>query len=95
MKKMIYSWLKQKTIDFTAVKTRKNGEMLIVCSNELEIYFLNSVARFVVEHMSANTTIEDIKNEMLKIYDVDETTLENDLVDIIRDLQWKRLITLR
>ncbi len=92
---MIYSWLKQKTIDFTAVKTRKNGEMLIVCSNELEIYFLNSVARFVVEHMSANTTIEDIKNEMLKIYDVDETTLENDLVDIIRDLQWKRLITLR
>ena len=31
---------------------------------------------------------------MLNIYDVSVNDLRNDLIDIIRDLQWKKLLTL-
>lgn len=92
---MIYNWMKRKKIEFTAIKTKANGEMLIVCNNDLEIYFLNSVARFIIEHIKDNSTVEDIKSELLHVYDVTEEEVEKDLVEIIRDLQWKKLIVLR
>ena len=39
-------------------------------------------------------TVDDIKRKLLTCYDVDEKELEDDIVDIIRNMQWKRLMIL-
>ena len=39
-------------------------------------------------------TIKEISSKLLSKYDVDEKVLHDDLIEIIRDLQWKRIIKL-
>lgn len=91
---MIYEWLKTKKPSGSILKKRINEDILIVCSRDLEVYYLNRTAGFIINAIDGNKSIEDIKFEVLQNFDVDEHDLESDMVDIIRDLQWKQLITL-
>lgn len=91
---MIYEWMKQKVLKKHFLKSRINGDMLIIVNDELEIYYLNQTARHLFETIDNKKTLNDIEKEMLNIYDVSVNDLRNDLVDIIRDLQWKKLLTL-
>ena len=47
-----------------------------------------------LELADGNSTVGDIKRKFLARYDVDERELENDFVEMIRDLQWKKILTL-
>ena len=58
------------------------------------IYYLNSTAALFVELADGKTTVESIKNKFLEKYDVEEDELERDLIEVIRDLQWKKILTL-
>lgn len=91
---MIFTWLENKIPHVTFVKRRMNDDVLIICSENLSIYYLNATAAFFIELADGKSTIGDIKNKFLARYDVNEQKLENDFVDMIRDLQWKKILTL-
>ena len=91
---MIFTWLENKIPHVTFVKRRMNDDVLIICTESLMIYYLNSTAAFFIELADGKSTVGDIKNKFLARYDVDERELENDFVEMIRDLQWKKILTL-
>ncbi len=78
-----------------ALKTRAEGEMLIVSNRNSEIYYLNGTAREMWNILDGNMTVEGLCAEILSEYEVDRETLERDIVSFIRDMQWKRLIRLK
>ena len=78
-----------------ALKEKENGEFLIVSSARLEIFYLNDSAREVFSLMDGCSSINQIIDRLMTIYDVDRAVLQNDIIDVIRDLQWKNLVSLR
>lgn len=91
---MIFAWLENKIPRCSFVKKRMNDDVLIVCADILIIYYLNSTAAFFIELADGKATVGDIKRKFLARYDVDESELERDFVEMIRDLQWKKIVTL-
>ena len=91
---MIYEWMKNKRPRASFLKRRPNEDMLIIESKDLNIFYLNKTAAYFVSLSDGNHSIDDIKNKMLEKYDVSVEELENDLVETVRDLQWKSLIVL-
>ena len=91
---MIFEWIKDKVPYSHYVKKRRNDDILIVCSENLMIYYFNSTASFFLDNADGKLTVNEIKEKFLQKYDVDEKELENDLVDMIRDLQWKKILVL-
>ncbi|MBQ6759633.1 MAG: PqqD family protein [Selenomonadaceae bacterium] len=91
---MIFSWLEGKVPRVTFVKRRMNDDVLIICAENLSIYNLNSTAAFFIELADGKATVGDIKKKFLARYAVDERELEKDFVEMIRDLQWKKILTL-
>jgi len=91
---MIFAWLENKIPRCSFVKKRMNDDVLIICAENLSIYYLNSTAAFFIELADGKLTVGDIKKKFLARYDVDERELENDFIEMIRDLQWKHILTL-
>ncbi|MBQ3444593.1 MAG: PqqD family protein [Selenomonadaceae bacterium] len=91
---MIFAWLENKIPRLSFVKRRMNDDVLIICADNLAIYYLNSTAAMFIELADGKSTVGDIKKKFLARYDVDERELENDFVEMIRDLQWKKILTL-
>ena len=91
---MIFTWLADKIPRISFVKKRMNYDVLIICADNLMIYYLNTTAAFFIELADGKSTVGEIKNKFLARYDVDERELENDFVEMIRDLQWKKILTL-
>lgn len=91
---MIFAWLENKIPRVTFVKKRMNDDVLIICAENLMIYYLNLTAAYFIELADGNSTVGDIKQKFLERYDVDARELENDFVEMIRDLQWKKILTL-
>ena len=91
---MIFAWLENKIPHCSFVKKRLNGDILIICADNLTIYYLNSTAAFFIELADGKSTVGEIKDKFLARYDVNEQELENDFVEMIRDLQWKKILTL-
>ena len=91
---MIFAWLENKIPRCSFVKKRMNDDVLIICADNLTIYYLNTTAAFFIELADGKSTVGDIKRKFLARYAVDERELENDFVEMIRDLQWKKILTL-
>ena len=71
-----------------------NDGVLIICAENLTIYYLNSTAAYFIELANGTVTVGDIKQKFLDRYAVEERELEKDFVEMIRDLQWKKILTL-
>ena len=91
---MIFAWLENKIPRVAFVKKRMNDDILIICTEDLTIYYLNATAAFFIELADGKSSVGEIKKKFLARYDVDERELENDFVEMIRDLQWKKILTL-
>ena len=91
---MVFEWLKNKVPVATYIKKRINGDMLIVCSENLVMYYFNATAAFFLDSVDGKLTVAEIKNKFLECYDVEEQELEKDFVEMIRDLQWKKILVL-
>ena len=91
---MIFQWLENKIPCVSFVKKKLNDDVLIICADSLTIYYLNSTAAFFIELADGKSTVGEIKNKFLNRYDVDERELESDFVEMIRDLQCKKILTL-
>lgn len=91
---MIFDWLEKKVPRLTYVKKRMNDDVLIICAENLSIYYLNATAAYFIELSDGKATIGDIKAKFLARYAVNECELEKDFVEMIRDFQWKHILTL-
>ena len=91
---MIFAWLKDKIPHRSFVKSKLNDDILIVCTNDSVMYYLNSTAAFFIELADGKISVGEIKNKFLERFDVEEKELENDFVEMIRDLQWKGILKL-
>lgn len=79
----------------TAIKTRRDGEFLILANEAGDIQFLNNVALEIYHLCNGQNNIETIVRSMYDLYDVNMKELEEDVMELVRDLQWKHLIKLR
>ena len=91
---MIFEWIKDKVPVAAYVKKRMNDDILIICAETLSMYYLNSTAAFFINSADGKSTVADIKEKFLQKYDVDEKVLEEDFIEMIRDLQWKKILYL-
>ena len=79
----------------TAIKARRDGEFLILTNEAGDIQFLNDVALEIYYLFNGQNSIESIVSSIYELYDVNMKELEEDVVELVRDLQWKHLIKLR
>ena len=91
---IIWDWIKEKKIIDISLKKRKEGNVVVVYGKNLEICYLNKIGGGILYLSADNITIKEISSKLLSKYDVDEKVLHDDLIEIIRDLQWKRIIKL-
>ena len=77
------------------MKLRMDGKFGIVSSaHDHSIECLNETALSIFRLCDGKNSIADIARIFTEEYEVDSAVLENDLVEIIRDMQWKKLIAL-
>lgn len=78
-----------------ATKCRENGDFLITLNYNLDIYYLNEISKDFYLLCDEKRTILDIVLALKDIYEVEISVLESDIIELIRDLQWKKIITLK
>jgi hypothetical protein len=91
---MIYDHIKNLKPFSIAKKVRPEGNFLIAMSDDINIYYLNSVAADIYSLCNGDRSIENIFDHMLNEYDVQSEMLKSDIVRLIRDLQWNKIIGL-
>lgn len=89
-----WEWIKNRKPVNISIKSRMEGNVMVVYGKTLEISYLNKVGSRILQLSDGNNTIEDICNKLLQIYAVEKNELQADIVDLIRELQWKRLVRL-
>ncbi len=90
-----YNFLRGYIPVLNALKTREDGDFLIAANRNGDIYYLNGTAREMWGMLDGNMSIEGLCAKILGEYEVDREILEGDIVNFIRDLQWKKLIRLK
>ena len=78
-----------------ALKTREDGNFLIASNRNNEIYYFNGVAKEIWNNLDGMTSIEGLCGKILSEYRVESSILERDIVNLIRDMQWKKLILMK
>ena len=74
------------------LKVREESGVWLVTSNSMNLHFLNELAGKFLLLCSGDITVSDAIDIILLEYDVCRDVLENDIMDLISDLQHKRLI---
>jgi len=72
-----------------------DGEMVLLDMKNENYFGLDAVASEIWRLLQEGKTLEEILHELMEIYDVDETTLRQDLSNFIGQLQEQGLATLR
>lgn len=75
-----------------AVKTREEGDILIVVGNDKRLLFFNEVAKDFLLLCNGQRRLQEIVDGLGEIYDVEKNQLIDDLIDTIQDLQYKRIL---
>lgn len=91
---LVYDLIKEKIPIITFVKKRENNEFLIIENTDLEIFYLNDTAKDIINLCDGKNNIKSIINTLNEMYDVDIHILQNDIIDLIRDFQWKKILRL-
>lgn len=74
------------------LKSRVEGENLIIVNSFKKIFVLNEVAKDFLQLCDGKRQLIKIIDELVEIYEVEKNLLVDDLIDIIRDLQYKRIL---
>jgi hypothetical protein len=78
------------------LKFRQEGNIGIVNNTfDFKLMYLNETALNVFGLIDGKRTIADIFEILFQEYDVQEDILESDLISIIRDFQWEKIIRLK
>jgi len=73
---------------------RYDGDFLIVMNDNLEIFYLTETAREMMACITDKIKIDDLYQKIITEYDVDPLTLKSDLLDFIKEMQWKKVVSL-
>jgi len=92
---MVYELIKDLIPKKTCLKERNDGEFLIICNNDLSIYYLNETAKDFYQLADNSITFDEIVKKLTEIYDVDIDVIKKDMLHLVRDLQWKHLLVLK
>jgi len=94
MANLIFNQIKNHFIILNIRKLRKDKDFVLVMNNDLEVFIFNDTAKEILNLINGERTILQLKEKLMAIYDVEEAMLIDDLIEITRDLQWKKLIYL-
>jgi len=81
----------------TFLKSRVDNEFLIVMNEKLETIYLTNTAKEMVVAISSNSNgikVDDLFQKFMSEYEIDELTLKSDIIDFIKDMQWKSIVSL-
>ena len=90
-----YNFLRDYVPIHNAVKTREDGDFLVAINRNNEIYYLNGMAREMWNILDGTISIEGLCAKIMSEYEVERENLEGDIVNFIRDLQWKKLVRIK
>lgn len=92
MNNIIYDAVKDLIPYSKAIKSRQDGDFLILVNSICDYQFLNETAKDIYLQCDGNKTIDDILLYLVNSYDADIEILKSDLISIIRDLQCNDLL---
>ncbi len=78
---------------YRKIRKEENDTILLATNEGLEIFFLNETALSFLCKVNGKKSLAEIFSELLEEYSVSEEILKRDLMLLVRDLQWKKLIT--
>lgn len=91
---MIYDMIKSLIPYKSCQKYRCDSEFTLVDNYLNKMVYLNATASDVFLLCNGRNSIEEICKKMLCDYDINYDIIKNDIVKIIRDLQWNNIIRL-
>ncbi|MGY0150567.1 PqqD family protein [Edwardsiella tarda] len=94
MNNLIFDEVKNKIPHPITVKTRGEGNVLVAMNSGGDIHILNSSAMLFFNFCDGANSIGDIFLLFRREYEVEADLLKNDILDLLRDLQWKKIIYL-
>ena len=89
-----WDWIKRKKPVDISMKKRLEEDIMVIYGKGMEICYLNKVGGEIISLSNGKNTIADIFNMLLQTYDVSENELKEDILLLIRELQWKRFVRL-
>ncbi len=75
-------------------KCRVDNQFLIVINDRLEIFYLTDTAKEMIKTISDSIKVDDLFKIFQEEYEVDAITLKSDIIDFLKDMQWKGIICL-
>lgn len=77
------------------LKFRCEGRVGIVCNTQdYRVNYLNETAVTIFQLIDGKRTIAEIFQCFLENVDVDKEVLKTDLIEMMRNFQWQKLITM-
>jgi hypothetical protein len=76
-------------------KARKDKDFLIVMNDNLETFYLTATAKEMIETISSGISVDDLYQKFQEDYEVDSITLKSDILDFLKDMQWKCVVSLK
>ena len=80
--------------EIIAIKFRQEENIMVVMSKNQNIEFLNAVARDFFCKIDKHKTLFQIIKELYEEYEIDYEEFSSDIMDLVRELQRKRIIRL-
>jgi hypothetical protein len=78
------------------LKLRIEGNIGIVCDDsDFKVEYLNETALAVFRMINGKRTVEDIVRCFTETVDVSRDVFESDVVELLRNFQWQKLIALK
>lgn len=77
------------------IEAKAIGDEILILKPEAGVFFnLNETATKIWENADGKTTIKDIAKKITEQFDVNEETALKDVVDMVKDMERKKLIKL-
>lgn len=74
------------------LKSREEGDVLIVANHDGAVFFLNSISKDFLKYCDGMKKTNEIIQIMLEDYDVSREILTDDIIEIIRKMQMQRIL---
>lgn len=74
------------------LKSREEDDVLLVSNQDGIIFFMNSISKDFLKYCNEHRSINEIVEILLEEYDIDKDTLIDDIIELIREMQIRRII---
>jgi hypothetical protein len=92
---VVYDFIKELIPIKNHLKIRNEDDVLIVSSPSMEVEFFNETARDFYLLIDDKTPVYKIIDKLYEMYEIDKNILISDILILIRNLQWKKIILLK